>query len=69
MDDTKESLVEYSLNGQQLQGSGTSNLFTDGGSEKRQQFIHKVQYISFSYFFFLFIQCNMLNVSLQNNIL
>ncbi|KAL3281560.1 hypothetical protein HHI36_004768 [Cryptolaemus montrouzieri] len=40
--ETKDSIVEYGIGGLILQSNGTSVLFTDGGSAKHSQYIHKV---------------------------
>lgn len=43
MDNTGKSIVEYGIGGLVLSASGTSKLFTDGGSAKHSQYIHKVK--------------------------
>ncbi|XP_035729511.1 acid phosphatase type 7-like [Vespa mandarinia] len=40
--DTGESIVEYGIGGFVLTATGNSTLFVDGGSKKRQQYIHRV---------------------------
>lgn len=42
IDDANGTIVQYSLNGDQFETVGESNLFVDGGHKKHQQFIHKV---------------------------
>lgn len=43
MDKTPESIVEYFLDDQRYQAEGQSKLFVDGGSKKREQYIHTVR--------------------------
>lgn len=43
INDTEESLVEYSFGGLNLTANGTSTLFVSGGKEKRKQYIHRVK--------------------------
>ncbi|XP_014597779.1 PREDICTED: iron/zinc purple acid phosphatase-like protein [Polistes canadensis] len=40
--DTGESIVEYGIGGFVLTARGNSTLFVDGGSKKKQQYIHRV---------------------------
>lgn len=40
--DTKESIVEYGIDGFITRSKGTRNLFIDGGDKRRQQYIHRV---------------------------
>lgn len=42
INDTKESIVEYGINGLILSANGTSNIFIDGGIAHHSQYIHKV---------------------------
>lgn len=42
MSDTKESVVEYGINGLVLRATGSSRIFVDGGPKKHSQYIHKV---------------------------
>lgn len=39
---TKESVVEYGINGFVLRAVGTATLFVDGGAKKHAQYIHRV---------------------------
>jgi len=39
---TKESIVEYGINGFILRAEGNSTLFVDGGNESQTQYIHRV---------------------------
>ncbi|CAD6208214.1 GSCOCG00010467001-RA-CDS [Cotesia congregata] len=40
--DTKESIVEYGIDGFITRSKGTRTRFVDGGNKKREQFIHRV---------------------------
>jgi hypothetical protein len=42
-DDVKESVVEYGTNFINQVESSTRDIFVDGGKEKRQMYIHRVQ--------------------------
>ncbi|XKL65548.1 hypothetical protein PGB90_008968 [Kerria lacca] len=42
-DSTNESIVEYGIGELTLKAFGKSVLFTDGGNEKREQYIHRVK--------------------------
>lgn len=42
MNDTKESIVEYGINGLILRTAGVSSAFIDGGPKKHTQYIHRV---------------------------
>lgn len=50
MDETDESVVKYSLNGEQHSANGDSQLFIDGGKKQHRQYIHKVSIIRYSHF-------------------
>lgn len=39
---TKESIVEYGINGFALRAVGSASLFVDGGEGKHAQYIHRV---------------------------
>lgn len=41
--DTKQSIVEYGINGLVLSAEGKSKLFVDGGDAHRSMYIHKVR--------------------------
>lgn len=53
-DDTKDSIVEYGINGLILNSQGKSKLFVDGGPAKRSQYIHTVTGIHLMYKYFIF---------------
>lgn len=40
--DTRESTVEYGIDGFITRSKGTRTRFVDGGNKKREQFIHRV---------------------------
>lgn len=42
INDTKESIVEYGINGFALRTVGIATLFVDGGPEKHAQYVHRV---------------------------
>lgn len=41
-DQTKQSIVEYGINGFALRAVGSATLFVDGGPKKHAQYIHRV---------------------------